>query len=128
MELKGLKQKGHHRRDGLFKSRVVARLYMGLNDAKTLCKELQISRTLLRRWLRWDYHRRVLRWTKPAHQLIQMEKEQSMEALKKRLLELEKQLELAELKREGLEVLLDIGKEKYGLDLRKKHGAKQSKG
>lgn len=42
--------------------------------------------------------------------------------------ELERLLEKERLKSEAYEVLLDIGKEKYGLDLRKKNGTKRSEG
>lgn len=40
---------------------------------------------------------------------------------------LEEQLKLAKLKIEGYDVMIKLGKEKFGVDLEKKHGAKQSK-
>jgi len=44
----------------------------------------------------------------------------------KEILELQKQLKKAELHNKLLEAMLDIGKEQYGVDLRKKPGTKRS--
>lgn len=125
MTIRELKKRRLQRRDGQFKSEAVGLLHLGQCSFEELCLELKIHRTLLRQWLRWDYRRRVLRFT---HQGSMMQKESKETALGKRILELEKELELERLRREGLEIMLDIGKEKYGLDLRKKPGAKPSKG
>lgn len=40
---------------------------------------------------------------------------------------LEEQLKLAKLKIEGYDIMIKLGKEKFGIDLEKKDGAKQSK-
>ncbi|MDA3911708.1 MAG: transposase [Bacteroidales bacterium] len=47
--------------------------------------------------------------------------------LEKKVKDLEAKLEYAELKGRAYQIMVEIAKEKYGLDLEKKHGAKQSK-
>lgn len=121
MEINNLAKRGKRRRDGVFKSQAVARLHMGLIDSNALCRALKISRTLLRQWLRWDYRRRVFQWINQS----EMKASNKLESLKKQVAELEKQLEAERIRSEAYEILLDIGKEKYGVDLRKKTGAKR---
>lgn len=54
-----------------------------------------------------------------------MKEETKVSALKKRIEELETALEKEQIRREAYEILVDIGLEKYGIDLRKKTGAKR---
>lgn len=57
---------------------------------------------------------------------VMTEKEkQKVEALSKRLKELEKQLEDAQMKNIALETMIDIAEEKLRIDIRKKSGPKQ---
>jgi transposase len=51
---------------------------------------------------------------------------QSNQAVSQEVKDLQDQLRMANLKNELLEALLQIGKEQFGLDLRKKPGPKQS--
>ena len=55
----------------------------------------------------------------------EMESEEN-KMLKARIKELEKELEFAELKSRAYQVMVEIAKKDYGLDLGKKSGAKQS--
>jgi hypothetical protein len=50
----------------------------------------------------------------------------SIEDLPKEVKELQEELRHARFYNKLLEALVDIGKEKYGIDLRKKNGTKQS--
>ena len=50
----------------------------------------------------------------------------SIEDLPKEVKQLQEELRHARLYNKLLEALVDIGKEKYGIDLRKKNGTKQS--
>jgi hypothetical protein len=50
---------------------------------------------------------------------------QKLEQLQKRLKELEKQLEDAQMKNLGLETMIDIAEEKLRISIRKKSGPKQ---
>jgi len=48
--------------------------------------------------------------------------------LKARITQLEEELKLSDLKGKAYQIMVDIAKEEYNLDLEKKSGAKQSKG
>ncbi len=117
-----IKELSKLRRDGVFKSRVVASVLTGEVSARRLREELGISRNLLRRWLRWDWRRRVLHFTKTAKQMKQTDK---VAELKKQIAELEAELEKSQIKAEAYQILIDIALEKYGIDLRKKTGPKR---
>ena len=121
MTLNELEKRGRLRKDGQFKRQVVGSLLLGFADSQTICQRLKISRTLLRSWLRWDYRHRVFKYIQPTS----MKEETKVSALKKRIEELETALEKEQIRREAYEILVDIGLEKYGIDLRKKTGAKR---
>jgi transposase-like protein len=55
-----------------------------------------------------------------------IEERQHYELLQQQQNDLKKQLELERMKVKALEILIDLTKEKYGLDVRKNFGAKQS--
>ena len=54
-----------------------------------------------------------------------LELQQEINRLKAEKSALEKKLQLTELKAEGYEIMVDIAKAQFNLDLRKKSGAKQ---
>ena len=56
---------------------------------------------------------------------IKMESKES-KMLKAKIKELEKELEFAELKSRAYQIMVELAKKEYGLDLEKKSGAKQS--
>jgi hypothetical protein len=53
--------------------------------------------------------------------------DEEIEALKKRAKELEKALQYANLKIDGLETLIDVAEKELRIKIRKKPGSKQSK-
>lgn len=55
------------------------------------------------------------------------EKQDSNNELKARIKQLEEELKLSQLKGRAYQIMIDIAKEEYGLDLEKKSGAKQFK-
>lgn len=55
------------------------------------------------------------------------EKQDSNSELKARIKQLEEELKLSQLKSRAYQIMVDIAKEEYGLDLEKKSGAKQFK-
>ncbi|AFL82949.1 hypothetical protein Belba_2058 [Belliella baltica DSM 15883] len=55
------------------------------------------------------------------------EKQDSNNELKARIKQLEEELKLSQLKGRAYQIMVDIAKEEYGLDLEKKSGAKQFK-
>jgi transposase-like protein len=54
------------------------------------------------------------------------EKRDDIRALEARVKQLEEELKLSRLKGKAYQIMVDIAKDDYGLDLEKKHGAKQS--
>jgi len=63
----------------------------------------------------------------PIPILRDMRNSNNKSELEKKVKELEAKLEYAELKGRAYQIMVEIAKEKYGLDLEKKHGAKQSR-
>ena len=56
----------------------------------------------------------------------QLESVQSDQQLKKENEELKKELEFAQMKAKAMEIIMDLAKEEYGIDLTKNSGARQS--
>lgn len=63
----------------------------------------------------------------PLPILRNMSTDESKEELKDKIEQLEAKLEYAELKGRAYQIMVEIAKEQYNLDLEKKSGAKQSK-
>ena len=59
--------------------------------------------------------------------LQDMEHDSKRSELEEKVKQLEAKLEYAELKGRAYQIMVEIAKEQYGLDLEKKSGAKQSK-
>lgn len=78
----------------------------------------------------------IQQWTKKFSSQFAVEtltpmtpqEQQQLEALKKQNEELQKKLNLANLKITGLEMMIDIAEEELKIDIRKKPGTKQSEG
>ena len=81
---------------------------------------------------KWDYKKIIRRWQERySEQLhVSLQDMSSKErgdnkALAKRIKELEKQLELAQMKNVALNTMIDIAENDYKLEIRKKSGPKQ---
>jgi hypothetical protein len=121
MTIKELKKLSRRRWDGSMKRTIVQQWHLGLLTIKEILLTLRIERREFRRWVRWEYQQRVTK-----HKIgLYMTRETKLQELQKQLKGLEEKLQYEQLKNEALELLIDIGKEKYGVDLRKKTGAKQ---
>lgn len=79
-----------------------------------------------------EYKKIIRRWQKRYSDEIHLSlsvmsaKERTdIKALEKRIKELEKQLELAQMKNVGLNTMIDIAEQDYKLEIRKKSGPKQ---
>ncbi len=65
----------------------------------------------------------------PVPKLYQMKDSlQENQRLKARIQQLEQELSLSQMKGDAYRIMVEIAKENYGIDLKKKSGAKQSKG
>jgi transposase-like protein len=71
-------------------------------------------------------HNCVVKWVRAVLAQKRMENPESPIEQTPALVMLQKELRASELRNKLLEAMLDIGKEKYGIDLRKKSGTKRS--
>jgi len=71
-------------------------------------------------------HNTVFKWVKSVLAKERLDKPGQLVQQTPALLALQKELKDAELRNKLLEAMLDIGREKYGIDLRKKSGTRQS--
>jgi transposase-like protein len=85
-----------------------------------LAKKYGISHTLVYKWLKAikSPNQKKSRWKKPVAE--------SFPALPVEVEQLQSELKKEQLRNKLLNALLDIGKEQYGIDLRKKTGTKRS--
>lgn len=81
---------------------------------------------------KWDYKMLIRRWQNRYSDTIHLSlramsaKERTdIKALEKRIRELEKQLERAQMKNVALDTMIDIAENDYKLEIRKKSGPKQ---
>ena len=81
---------------------------------------------------KWDYKMLIRRWQNRYSDAIHLSlramsaKERTdIKALEKRIRELEKQLERAQMKNVALDTMIDIAENDYKLEIRKKYGPKQ---
>ncbi len=123
MTVKELEKLSLGRWDGSMKRKVVIEWRVGLLKYKEIVVTLKIKRCEFRRWVRWEYYHRVYKYKN----VIDMSKETDVRKLQERVKELERKLEDEQLRTQALNILIDIGEEKYGMDLRKKSGTNQLK-
>ena len=123
MTIKELQKLGQGRWDGRMKRKVVIEWRLGLLKLEDIIVTLKINRWSFRRWVRWEYYHRVIKNINS----IDMSKETDVMRLQKYILELESKLAEERLRTEALNILIDIGEEKYGMEIRKKSGAKRLK-
>jgi hypothetical protein len=120
MTINELKKLKLGRWDGKMKRKLVQEKRLGLLKLKEIVVTLGISRWEYRKWEKWEYYHRV---TKHKN-IIDMSQITDTSKLQARVKELEAKLKEEQLRTEALTILIKIGEEKYGLDLRKKNGAK----
>jgi hypothetical protein len=123
MTIKELEKLKSGRWDGKMKRKVVIEWRLGLLKYKEIVVTLKITRWEFRRWVRWEYYHRVYKYKN----VIDMSKETDIKKLQERVKELERKLEDEQLRTQALNILIDIGEEKYGMELRKKNGTNQLK-
>jgi hypothetical protein len=115
MTINELKKIKLGRWDGKMKRKVVIEWHLGLLKLADIVVTLKINRWDFRRWVRWEYYHRVVKYKN----VIDMSKITELSKLQSRIKELEALLKEEQLRTESLNVLIDIGEEKYGMDLRK---------
>ncbi|MFN4083870.1 MAG: helix-turn-helix domain-containing protein [Bacteroidia bacterium] len=107
--------------DQKLKERVISDYLSGGGTYRQLQAKYGISFQLIHQWVQ-DFKGRGTKSLRRARELnIKPE-----EDLPKEVKQLQDELRQARLYNKLLEALVDIGKEQYGIDLRKKHGTKRS--
>jgi hypothetical protein len=133
MTIKELKKMRYGRRTGNFKQQVVQSWRLGFLKLKDILVTLRLSRHAFRCWVRWEYYHRVMKY-QSFHQKSKImakkirtsttEQITDIKVLQDLVQRLEAQLAEEQLRNQALNIMLDIGKEDYGVDLRKKLEAK----
>ena len=107
--------------DQNLKEKVVADYLSGGGTYRQLQARYGIDFQLIHRWVQ-EFKGKT---TNPV-KLVKKENEKPDQDLPREVKQLQEELRQARLYNKLLESLVDIGKEKYGIDLRKKNGTKQS--
>ena len=102
-----------------FKCRVIERLRMGLSTESEICKQHEISLTLLREWNRW-YERHFQRLYQISDPMADLPKHTDPDKI---ISELKKKLKQAELSAEAWKILVRLASEELGIDIEKKFGS-----
>lgn len=108
------------------KRKIVGEIKSGFHSHRTAAKIYGISRNTINSWVIQDS---LLPLIRPTQKPMKEPNESSkIKLLSKQVLELQKALEKANLKINGLETLIQVSEEELKIKIRKKPGAKQSKG
>lgn len=107
--------------DQKLKERVIADYLSGGGTYRQLQGKYGIDFRLIHQWVQ-DFKGKGTKSVKPSKKADV----KPVEDLPKEVKQLQEELRQARLYNKLLEALVDIGKEQYGIDLRKKHGTKQS--
>jgi hypothetical protein len=89
-------------------------------------KKYILSKTKFSRWNRWYFKIRLLPHFKPKPFPTMKKAKESVEELKKQLLEAQAQIDKLQLKNTALETMINIAEKQLDIDIRKKSGSKQS--
>ncbi len=109
------------------KRKIVEEVRSGFYTLKQSRKKYIFSKTIFCKWNRWYFKIRLLRHFKPKLFLTMKKAKQSVDELKKQLLEAQAQIDKLQLKNTALETMINIAEKQLNVDIRKKSGSKQSK-
>jgi len=119
------KPKRRHQRISWFLRRQIALEYLeGSKTLRELSEAYDVPGQSISRWAK-DYAGDLSK--RKGRILIDMtaEEQKQYEALKQQNETLKKELEFAQMKAKAMEIIMELAKEEYGIDLRKNSGAKQ---
>ncbi|MDO1451703.1 hypothetical protein Q0590_35850 [Rhodocytophaga aerolata] len=111
----------------LEKRKIVEEVRSGFYSFAQARKKYILSKTKFSRWNRWYFKIRLLHHFKPKSLPTMKKAKQSVEELKKQLLEAQAQIDKLQLKNTALETMINIAEKQLNVDIRKKSGSKQSK-
>jgi transposase-like protein len=112
-----------------FKLEVVKFYYDHAEDRKLTLREYEIDHSCLRDWLRkYGSREKALSLYVQTQRDMRKQKKQlpsDPNAAQAEYERLQEELELAQMRAKGLDVMIDLAEQEYGLKIRKKCGAKQ---
>jgi transposase-like protein len=111
----------------LEKRKIVEEVRSGFYSFVQARKKYILSKTKFSRWNRWYFKIRLLPHFKPNPFPTMKKAKQSVEELKRQLLEAQAQIDKLQLKNTALETIINIAEKQLNVDIRKKSGSKQSK-
>lgn len=116
----------HQRYSWLFKREVIMDHLQNQVSFAELAERYGASSRLISYWVQ-QYGSELKRQNVLKFNAMTAEEREQFELLKRQNDALKQELEFTQMKAKVLEIIVDIAKEEYGMDLRKKHGAKQPK-
>ena len=111
----------------LEKRKIVEEVRSGFYCFAQARKKYLLSKTKFSRCNRWYFKIRLLPHFKPNPFPTMKKAKQSVEELKRQLLEAQAQIDKLQLKNTALETIINIAEKQLNVDIRKKSGSKQSK-
>lgn len=109
-----------------FRWKVIQQLEAELLTDQQACKKYGISLTLIRRWRRQYFKRRLLPHIKPRSMKPKQSQAEQIKALEKQLEETQKALQEEKLKSRAYEIMVEEAEKEFNIPVRKKSGPKQS--
>ena len=122
--LKGVRGK-EFRYELSFMRMVVGEYVTGNLSQRELALKYGLHRASIQRWV-VRFNDDIAGSPTAKDMALTPEEQQEQAALKKQLAQLKKEVEYLKLKELALETMIDIAKEEFNIDLRKKSGTKQS--
>ncbi|BDD01937.1 hypothetical protein [Persicobacter psychrovividus] len=113
MQIKELKISAKEKRTA------VQKYYVGLASKKKILEDYQICERTLKRWC-WWYQQLIQTKYKTRPKMKKSDLPNDPNALKALVMQLQREKEDAQLKAEAMEILVDIGEQRYGMNLKKK--------
>lgn len=111
---------------GVFRRHVVELYRLGLVSESQILTELKISRSLLKNWNRFYQRYRLNRFYPPIKPIPTMKNPtDEIALLREQLAQTEKLLQQEKLKREALDMMINIAEKEFKIPIRKKSGPKR---
>jgi transposase-like protein len=108
----------------LEKRKIVEKVRSGFYSLQKAGKKYILSKTKFSKWNRWYFKIRLLSHFKPKPFPAMKKAKQSVEELKKQLVEAQAQIDKLQLKNIALETMINIAEKQLNVDIRKKSGSK----
>lgn len=112
-----------NQRTFVFKQKVAGEYVAGTESLAQIAHRYGERRENIHRWAKQFYGE--LSSNEPISTIMTHSEQRELEALRKQNAELQKKLEYADIKAKAFEIMIDIAEKQFGIDIKKKPGAKQ---